>query len=67
MWALVRKLGLIGAIFFAANALAAIVSLFILFVCGRNDVVVTCSARCPVCGAIAARTAKYCGSCGSRL
>jgi hypothetical protein len=62
-----RKVGLVGLTFFAANALAAIVSLVILFVRSRRETVPSVTVRCPVCGAAIGSAAKYCSACGSRV
>ena len=61
-----RKVGLIGAVFFAANALAAIASLVILFMRRRAQAALTSSRTCTVCNASLATAAKYCHQCGSR-
>ena len=62
-----RKLGLIGLAFFTANALAAIASLFIVFMRPRRALVPPGTERCPVCGENVPTAAKYCHACGSRL
>ena len=62
-----RKLGLVGMTFFVANALAAIVSVIIMFVRSRRETVPQVIGRCPVCGAVMGSAAKYCSACGSRV
>lgn len=67
MWTILRKLGLMGLTFFVANALAAIVSVAILFVRTRRVTAPMIGDRCPVCGAGISGAAKYCSDCGSRV
>ena len=61
-----RKLGLIGAVFFIANSLAAITSLVILFTRRGHQAQLVGGRTCPVCNTALASTAKYCQECGSR-
>ena len=61
-----RKVGLIGVVFFAANALAAIASLVILFMRRHTQPALTSTHICTVCNASLPTVAKYCHQCGSR-
>jgi hypothetical protein len=61
-----RKLGLIGVVFFIANALAAVTSLIILFMRGRRQGQMVSCRTCGVCHASIPLAAKYCQECGSR-
>ena len=64
---ILRKFGLIGAVFFVANALAAIASLVILFMRRRPHAQLAGGRTCLVCSAAIPSTARYCQECGSRI
>ena len=63
---MLRKLGLIGAVFFIANALAVVASLVILFMRRGRQNQLAPGRRCAVCSAALPVIAKYCHECGSR-
>ncbi len=64
---MLRKLGLIGFVFFVANVLAAMASVVVLFMRGRRQRLLVSGFQCPVCDARLADGARYCMACGSRV
>lgn len=64
---ILRKLGLIGFVFFVANVLAAVASVAVLFMRGRRQRILAGGFQCRVCDAALADGAKYCMACGSRV